>query len=133
MKHGLKLIRVYQVFRLEQSYSMKPYIKLNTKLRTAAKNEFEKDIEFQLSYLLTVWTQNANSIKRLLILQNKSQRILHFFKRNVHISNFFKNFNILKLHNKVSLEIASLFVNILINLCRKVFKMVYLYNSFTYT
>ena len=102
---------------------MKPYMKLNTKLRTAAKNEFEKDIiESQLNYSLPVWAQNANSIKRLLVLQNKSLRILHFFKRSVHTSNIFKNFNILKLHDKVSLEIASLFVNILINLSQKVLK-----------
>ena len=45
-----------------------------------------------------------------------------FLKRNAHTSNLFKNLNILKLPDKVSLEIASLFVNILINLYQKVLK-----------
>ena len=31
------------VIRFEQSHWMKPYIMLNTKIRTAAKKEFEKD------------------------------------------------------------------------------------------
>ena len=40
LKHGLKLKKVHQVIRSEQSHWVKPYIMLNTKLRTDAKNEF---------------------------------------------------------------------------------------------
>ena len=43
LKHGLKLKKVHQVIRSEQCHWVKPYIKLNSKLRTDAKNEFEKD------------------------------------------------------------------------------------------
>ena len=43
LKHGLKLQKVHQVIRFEQSNCMKPYITLNIRLRTAAKNVFEKD------------------------------------------------------------------------------------------
>ena len=61
-------------------------------------------LESHLNYLLTVWAQNANSNKRLLVLQRKSLRIMHFLKRNAHASNPFKDINILKLPDKVSLE-----------------------------
>ena len=43
LKHGLKLKKVPRVIEFEHSKWMKPYIMLNTRLRTAAKNEFEKD------------------------------------------------------------------------------------------
>ena len=43
LKHGLKLKNVHRVIRFEQSNWMKPYIMLNAKLKTAAKNEFKKD------------------------------------------------------------------------------------------
>ena len=43
LKHGLKLDKVHWLIRFEQSYWIKSYITLNNKLRTVAKNEFEKD------------------------------------------------------------------------------------------
>ena len=68
------------------------------------KSIYHAILESHLNYSLTVWAQNANSIKRLLVLQKKSLRIMHFLKRNAHTSNLFKNLNILKLPDKVSLE-----------------------------
>ena len=43
LKHGLKLKKVHWVIEFQQSKWMKPYIMLNTKLRIAARNVFEKD------------------------------------------------------------------------------------------
>ena len=42
LKQGLKLKKVHRIVRFEQSYWMKSYIMLNTKLRTALQ-QFEKD------------------------------------------------------------------------------------------
>ena len=43
LNHGLKLKEVHRVIRFVQIAWMKPYIEKNTKLRSEAKNEFEKD------------------------------------------------------------------------------------------
>ena len=43
LKHGLVLERIHRAIEIKQSAWMKEYIDFNTKLRTAAKNDFEKD------------------------------------------------------------------------------------------
>ena len=43
LRHGLKLKKVHRVIEFQHSKRMKAYIMLNTRLRMAVKNEFEKD------------------------------------------------------------------------------------------
>ena len=43
LKHGLVLEHIHRAIEFKQSAWMKEYIDFNTKLRTAAKNDFEKD------------------------------------------------------------------------------------------
>ena len=43
LKHGLVLERIHRAIEFKQLAWMKEYIDFNTKLRTAAKNDFEKD------------------------------------------------------------------------------------------
>ena len=43
LKHGLLLEHIHRVIEFKQSAWMKEYIDFNTKLRTAAANDFEKD------------------------------------------------------------------------------------------
>ena len=43
LSHGLILKKVNKVIQLNQKVWLKPYIDVNTKLRTEAKNGFEKD------------------------------------------------------------------------------------------
>ena len=43
LKHELVLKRVHRVIKFRQSAWLRPYIELNTKLRTIATNDFEKD------------------------------------------------------------------------------------------
>ena len=43
LKHGLVLERIHRAIEFKQSAWMKEYIDFNTSLRTAAKNDFEKD------------------------------------------------------------------------------------------
>ena len=53
------------------------------------KSVYHVILESYVNYSLTIWAQNANLIKRLLVLQTKSLRIMHSLKRNAHTSNFF--------------------------------------------
>ena len=43
MEHGLILKKVHRAIVFKQSAWLKPYIEFNTRLRTAAKNDFERD------------------------------------------------------------------------------------------
>ena len=43
---------------------------------------YHATFESHLNYSLSVWAQYASSIKRLLVLQKKSLKIIHFLRRN---------------------------------------------------
>ena len=60
--------------------------------------------ESHLYYSSLVWTQNFNSTKRLFILQKKALRLMFFLTRKAHTNPLFKDFIILKFHDKVALE-----------------------------
>ena len=43
LNHGLVIQKVHRAIKLNQKLWLKPYVEINTKLRTKAKNDFEKD------------------------------------------------------------------------------------------
>ena len=61
-------------------------------------------------YSSLVWAQNFNFTKRLFILQKKALRLMFFLRREAHTNPLFKDFNILKFHDKIALE-NSIFIH----------------------
>ena len=54
LDHGLILKEVHNVIECNQGAWLKPYTEMNTKLRTGAKNDFEKDF-FKLMNNAVFW------------------------------------------------------------------------------
>ena len=83
LEHGLKFKKVCRVIRFEQSNWMKPYIILNTKLRTAAKNEFEKDF-FQLmnSSILGKTMNNIRKHKNMKLVKSQEKYVKYVMNPN---------------------------------------------------
>ena len=44
LNHGLKLKKIHRIVEFNQEAWLKPHIDMNTQLRKAAKNDFEKDL-----------------------------------------------------------------------------------------
>ena len=62
LNHELKLRKVHRVITFNQKAWLKPYIDINTKLRTNAKNKFEKNL-FLLINNSFFWKNNGKCEK----------------------------------------------------------------------
>ena len=76
LKHSLKLKKVHRVIEF-------PYIKLNTRLRTAGKNEFEKDFFKLMNSSVFVKTmENIRNHKDKKLVVNREKYAKYVMKPN---------------------------------------------------
>ena len=85
LNHGLKLTKVHRVISFRQEAWLKPYIDMNTKLRTEAKNEFEKDF-FKLmnKSVFGKTMENVRNHRDVKIVTTNKQRMKFASEPNYH-------------------------------------------------
>ena len=82
LKHGLKLKKVHRVIEFQHSQWMKAYIMLNAKLRTAAKNEFEKDFFKLMNSVFGKTMKNIRNHKDMKLVTSKRKYQNYVMKPN---------------------------------------------------
>ena len=100
LKLGLKLTNIYRGIKFKESPWLEKYISLNTKLRTEAKNEFEKDF-FKLmnNSVFGKTTENIRNRVDIKLVNNKSQAEKLSAKPNFKHCNIFSE-DLVAIHMK---------------------------------
>ena len=88
LDHGLVLRKVHRVIQFKQSAWMKEYIGFNTRLRTAASNDFEKDFyKLMNNSVFGKTMENIRKHKDIKLANNKEDYLRQVMKPNFKSGN----------------------------------------------
>ena len=90
LNHGLILKKVHRVIQFNQEAWLKPYIEKKTKLRTEAKNDFEKDLFKLMSNSVFGKTmENVRKYRDIKVVTTDNRRNRLVSEPNYHTAKYF--------------------------------------------
>ena len=95
LNHGLKLKEIYRIIEFNQEAWLKPYIDMNTELRKAAKNDFEKDL-FKLmnNSVFRKTMENIRNHRNIKLVTAKKKKSKLVSEPNYHTINLVSEYKI---------------------------------------
>ena len=99
LNHGYKLKKIYRVIEFNQKEWLKPYIDMNTELRKAAKNDFEKDLFKSMNNSAFQKTmENIRKHRYIKLVTTDKKRSYLFSEPNYHTINLIsEDFSIIEM------------------------------------